>query len=275
MKRALVLLFAVLMFGGVAHTQNLLTGKKIYGANCKAVVEIEVNGNFSGAGFIVSADGIIMTANHVVTTRESRFRQYANNIRVLVEGHATPFDATPLIGQISDEQVNYDSALIKITASQLPTVKLGSWSEADIGDHLTILPSWPGMGCIALEAVVAKTAPVQTVLGSKPVNTIVFQSPVRNGFSGSPVFSPKGNVIAIVDTKVFGISVSLDELRKKWLSTRGATTGIEIHAYVGGVDIATSFLEMINNLDQNLISGLGTGVAIDYAKQLQAQTNKK
>jgi len=33
--------------------------------------------------------------------------------------------------------------------------------------------------------------------------------------------------------------------------------------------------ELINVLDQNLISGLGTAVAIDHAKQLQGQANKK
>src|ERR1700693_5466475 len=174
MKIALLLLFGLLIFAGAANAQKLLTGKEIYGANCKAVVEIGVNGNFSGAGFIVSADGIIMTANHVVTTRESNYRQYANHIQVLIDGNAAPFDATPLIGQISDDQVNYNSALIKIkTPSALPHVTLGTWKEADISDRLTILPSWPGIGCIALEAVVAKAASVQTVLGPKPVETIL------------------------------------------------------------------------------------------------------
>ena len=270
MSIAVVLLFGLLMFAGVADAQKLLTGKEIYGANCKAVVQIKVNGNFTGVGFIISADGLIMTANHVITTRDSGFRQYAAQIQVVVDGHGTPFNAVPLIAQISDDQVNYDSAFIKITASQLPTVKLGSWSEVDISDRLTILPSWPGIGCIALEGVVAKAAAVQTELGPKPVNTILFQSPVRNGFSGSPIFSAKGNVVGIVDTKVFGISVSLDDLRKKWLASQGHG-GVAIM----GVDMAGSFLELINNLDQNLISGLGSGIAIDHAKQLQAQASKK
>jgi S1-C subfamily serine protease len=114
MKIAPILLLGLAMSTGIAKAQNVLTGKEIYRTNCKAVVEIGVGGNFSGAGFIISADGIIMTANHVVATRESNFRQYANPIQVIVDGHATPFDATPLIAQISDDQVNYDSALIKI-----------------------------------------------------------------------------------------------------------------------------------------------------------------
>jgi S1-C subfamily serine protease len=246
MRIELVLLFGLFVLAGVADAQKLLTGKEIYGANCKAIVQISVNGNFSGVGFIVSADGIIMTANHVVTTRESGFRQYAKNIQVTVDGVAAPLNATALAAQVSDDQVNYDSALIKIASpSQLLHVVLGSWKETDIIDRLTIIPSRPGIGCIALEAVVAKAASVQTVLGPKPVDTIVFQSPVRNGFSGSPIFSSKGNVVAIVDTKVFGISVSLDDLRKKWLASKGQAS-----VSIAGIDIAGSFLELINNLDQ-------------------------
>ena len=272
MKLALIMLIGLLVLAGVTNAQKVLTGKEIYGANCKAVVQIGINDVFSGTGFIISADGIIMTANHVVTTRDSNFRQYANGLQVMVAGHAASFNATPVIAQISDDQVNYDSALIKIVApSPLPYVTLGNWKEADISDRLTILPSWPGWGCIALEGVVVKMATVPTPLGPKPVDTIMFQSPVRNGFSGSPIFSAKGNVVAIVDTKVFGITVSLDELRKQWVAFRSQGAAVSI----GGIDLTGSFLDLINNLDQGLISGLGSGIAIDYAKQLQAQANKK
>jgi serine protease Do len=270
MKITLVLLFGLLIFAGVADAQKLPTGKEIYGTNCKAVVQIQADGGF-GNGFIVSADGIIMTANHVVTTRESRFRQYAKEIDVAVDGHAVPYKATPLIAEISDDQVNYDSSLIKITvASQLPHVTLGKWNEVDVGERLTIIPSWPGIGCIALEGIIAKTAPVQTILGPKPVNTILFQSPVRNGFSGSPIFSSKGNVVGIVDTKVFGISQALDAVRQQLAVSSAQSTVI-----IQGISFAPTMTELINVLDQNLISGLGTGVAVDHAKQLQAQANKK
>lgn len=267
MKITLALLFGLFMFAGIADTEKLLTGKEIYGVNCDAVVQILADGTFSN-GFIVSADGIIMTANHVVATKESGSRRYAKDIKVSVYGHATPFNATPLIAQISDDQVNYDSALIKISvASQLPHVTLGNWKEVDIGDRVTLLPSLPGIGCAALEGVVAKAAAVQTPLGHKPVSTIFFQSSVRNDFSGSPIFSAKGNVIAIVDTKAFGISIALNNLRNRWTGTQ---SGIRTTSRGGGLDIGSSFLELINNLDQNLISGLGSGVAIDHAKDLQA-----
>jgi hypothetical protein len=76
-------------------------------------------------------------------------------------------------------------------------------------------------------------------------------------------------VVGIVDTKVFGISPALDVLRQQWTSTSS-----QVSVQIGGVDIGGSFIQVINNLDQNLISGLGSGVSIEYAKK-QQETAKK
>jgi S1-C subfamily serine protease len=247
----------------VANAQNVLTGKEIYRTDCKAVVQIHTEDGF-GVGFIVSSDGAIMTANHVVTTRESNFRKFAKTIDVTVPGHAQAYQAQPPSEAPSSDGVNYDSAIIKIVASNLPHLSLGSWDEVEVGDPLTILPSFPGMGCLLLEGIVSAKSPFKTAFGPKPVNTILFQTPIRNGFSGSPIFSARGHVIGIQDTKVFGISPGLDELRTKWAASRSQGT-----VRIMGVDIAGNFLEMTNNLDQNLISGLGSGVDIGYAKDQQ------
>jgi len=263
MKRAWALIFSLLVFSVSANAQNVLTRKEIYRSNCKAIVQISVNGNFSGVGFIVSDDGVVITANHVVASRESDFRKYADNITVLVEGNPTPYPATPVSAQISDDQVSYDSAIMKIEASKLPHVNLGTLDEISVSDTVTIIPSWPNIGCIMLEGIVANKTNGR-ILGPKPVSIVLFQAPIRNGFSGSPIFSSKGHVIGIEDTKVFGIAPALDVLRTKW-----ASTSSQGRILMFGIDVPASFVELINNLDQNLVSGLGSGVAIDYAKKQQ------
>lgn len=263
MKRALVFVITFWFLSLSANAQNALTGKEIYRVNCKAVVQIRA-GDELGVGFIVSADGLIMTANHVVTTRESQLKEYASRIDVVVAGKAQTYQAQPLTETPSADGINYDSAVIKIKASNLPHLTLGSWDEVEVGDSLTILPVFPGIGCLLLQGTVSAKASFQTYFGPKPVNTILFQTPIRNGFSGSPIFSPKGHVIGIQDTKVFGISPGLGELRAKWIASRSHGA-----VQIMGVDIAGNFLEMINNLDQNLISGLGSGVDISYAKKQQ------
>ena len=257
-----VLSFACLI--SATYCQTHLTGKDIYRTNCGAIVQIFA-GNELGVGFITSADGQIMTANHVVATPQSGFRQYAEQIQVKVAGRSVSVVAKPINEAPSQDQINYDSAVIKITATGLPHVTLGDWKGVDIGDTVTILPTFPGFGCMLLQGTVAGKGPLTTVLGPRPVNTIIFQAPIRNGFSGSPIFGKDGRVIGIEDTKVFGISPALGALRDQWQST---TQNGQIRMF--GIDIAGSFLQTINNLDQNLISGLGSGVAIEYAKDLAA-----
>lgn len=268
MKSALALFLATCLSLS-AKAENTLTGKEIYRINCKAVVQIK-SGNEFGVGFIVSPDGIIMTANHVVATRESQFRQYARDIEVLASGKTKPYKASPLASSPSDDSVNFDSAVVKIEASNLPHLALGGWGEVQVGDSLVVLPSFPGIGCLMLEGSVSAKAAWNTGFGPKAVNTILFQAPIRNGFSGAPILSKKGHVIGIEDTKVFGISPALAGLRTQWAPGEG-------HAdlQLGGVSLDRSLTEIINNLDQNLISGLGSGVAIDYAKEQQQADKPK
>ncbi len=257
------LLFAICSLTFTACAQKKMTSREIYEANRGAIVEIGIGDRFSGNGFIVSSDGIILTANHVVATPESRLRQYAANLSVGINGKIYP--AKPVSDTISDDMANFDFAFLKVDAVGLPHVSLGSWGEVEPGDTVTIFPSWPQMGFILLEGTVSNRATYQTPLGSKPIETILFQAPIRKGFSGSPIFSSRGDVIGIVDTLVFGISPALGDLRNKWAGTKSAGAQMSFM----GIDLAGSFTEIINNLDQNLISGLGSGIAIDYAKMEQ------
>jgi S1-C subfamily serine protease len=266
-KKVLLLVAISFSFVRYTHAQKSLTSREIFEANRSAIVQIGQGHMFSGNGFLVSSDGVILTANHVVTIPESQRKQYATNLVVIVNGK--PYPAKPIETTVSDSMANFDFAFLKIEASNLPHLTLGSWDEAEVGDTITIIPSWPGMGALLLEGTVSSRADQPTFLGPKPVRTMIFQAPIRKGFSGSPIFSKQGHVIGIVDTLVFGISPALDELRTKWIASR-----TRFDTTFGGVDVAGSFLELMNNLDQNLISGLGSGVDIGYAKEQQTTKGK-
>lgn len=260
MKRPL-LVFAICFFSLVAHSQRTLTPKEIYGVNCRAVVQIYVNESFSGVGFVISSDGRIVTANHVIATRESQFKTYATDIKVLISGQEKPLTAVPE-SELTTDQTNYDAATIKVSGKDMPHVELGKWEDVQIGDDVIVTPSLPGYGCLLLQGQISTKGSPITPLGPKPVNTIIFQIPIRNGFSGSPILNSKGEVVGIEDTKVFGISPALGTLRDQWQQTK---SGGNVRVF--GVDVAASFIDIINNLDQNLISGLGSGVSIEYAKK--------
>jgi S1-C subfamily serine protease len=144
MKIAVILIFFVALAFN-AEAQKPLSKRDIFQINCKTVVQIYINGNFSGAGFITDADGLIATANHVISTPQSGFKEYAQNISVLVDGNPSPYATAPAADVTPDDRVNYDSAFLKIEAAHLPHVILGTWDEINITDPLLIVPSWPGM----------------------------------------------------------------------------------------------------------------------------------
>lgn len=261
----------ILGIGAISYGQNIANGKDIYRANCGAVVLISAGtqsgfapGNEFGVGFITSENGRIITANHVITTRESGYRQYAAHVTVFVPGKPSPYSAQTINTAPSEDQTNHDAAVVKIDATKLPHVTLGDWNKTEVGDQVTILSTFPGFGCLLLKGgVVAKSSP------PNPVDTILFQIPIRNGFSGSPIFDKDGKVIGIEDTKVFGISPALGQLRNQWNATQQGG-----HVRILGIDMAGSFIQVIDNLDQNLISGLGSGVSVNYAEQVKSKTGQ-
>jgi S1-C subfamily serine protease len=243
-----------------------LTGKQIFQLYRGAVVQVWMDNHFRGTGFLISADGLVVTANHVVSTRDSRFRELETNIKVFVDGKPSAYPAV-VVPRDVQSRTNYDSAVLKIEGHGFQHLSIGNWNNVDVEDQIFIIPHPPDIGTMLLTGIVSGKGPRQTDFGPLPVNMILFQCPVRNGFSGAPIFISSGSVIGIVDTKVFGIAPALDELRTKWMETRA---NIEL----GGVDIRSSFIELINNLDQNLISGLGSGVDISYARD-EEQSEKK
>ena len=93
------------------------------------------------------------------------------------------------------------------------------------------------------------------------VDVIYFQGPSVKGLSGSPIISrDTGHVIAILTSKLTGISASLDSDRTGL--RKAGTTGL----YVDGIHEETSITTLIDTLDYQLANGLGAGTGIEDAK---------
>lgn len=256
-----------LFFSSISYGQTAVSPSQIFHAHRLAVVQIFRPDGVYGVGFIVSADGLVVTANHVATTRESNFTNFAQGIKVEVAdaaGRINLYPATP-VAQDSENRVNYDTVLLKIQAHGLPYVRMGTLNEVSIGDRVTIIPFIPQWHRMMITGIVSKKESVKYAdLGPRPVKVVLFQAPVRSGFSGSPIFSSSGYVVGIVNTKVFGISEALEAAQNN--IANGSKMGTVI---ITGVNPLAVESELIRNLDEDLISGLGSGVAIDYAKEAQ------
>ncbi|WP_332813895.1 Do family serine endopeptidase [Ramlibacter sp.] len=141
--------------------------------------EVPVRG--AGSGFIVDPSGLILTNAHVV--------EGADEVTVKLTDRRE-FKAK-VLG--SDEKT--DVALIKIDASDLPTVKLGSTKNLDVGDWVLAIGSPFGFeNTVTAGVVSAKSRSLPDGSGVAFIQTDVAINP---GNSGGPLFNSRGEVVGI------------------------------------------------------------------------------
>jgi serine protease Do len=135
----------------------------------------------AGSGFIVSADGYILTNTHVVGN--------ADEVTVrLTDRREFP---AKVIG--ADERT--DVAVIKINATNLPTVKLGDPAKVKPGQWVLAIGSPFGFDNSATAGIVSATA--RSLPSDNYVPFIQTDVAVNPGNSGGPLFNLAGEVIGI------------------------------------------------------------------------------
>ena len=134
-----------------------------------------------GSGFIISPDGYILTNAHVVESAD----------RVTVRLTDRREFRAKVIGK--DRQT--DVALIKIDAKDLPTVKLGSSRDANVGEWVVAIGSPFGFDNSVTAGIVS--AKGRSLPDSSYVPFIQTDVAVNPGNSGGPLFNLSGEVIGI------------------------------------------------------------------------------
>jgi S1-C subfamily serine protease len=131
---ASVVLFVAYSIQGFG--QNVpITQKETCANFSDAIVKIDAGGQSIGSGFIVSPDGYILTANHVVRSDDGT---YYSAIFVTLAGNKIE-PATPVLPQ-SPELIGEDYTLLKISVQYpLPFLQLGSTDEVETGGNATII----------------------------------------------------------------------------------------------------------------------------------------
>lgn len=135
-----------------------------------------------GSGFIISADGVIVTNNHVVAG--------ASEIVVFLND-GTRLPAT-LVG--SDDKA--DLAVLRVEAAKpLPFVEFGDSDAADVGDWVMAIGNPFGLGgTVTLGIVSARNRDIQ----SGPYDDFIqTDASINQGNSGGPLFDMDGKVIGI------------------------------------------------------------------------------
>ena len=142
-----------------------------------------------GSGFIVSADGYVVTNNHVVTP-EGQGSVVESITVTLPDGNEYP---AKLIGKDAAS----DLAVLKITAGKpLPFVKFGDSSAARVGDWVIAIGNPFGLGGTVTAGIISA---VYRNIGSGGAYDRYLQTDasINQGNSGGPMFDMKGQVIGI------------------------------------------------------------------------------
>ncbi len=134
-----------------------------------------------GSGFIVSADGIILTNAHVVDG--------ATNVTVKLT------DKREFTAKVVGVDKPSDVAVLKIDAKNLPIVKLDPADDVKVGEWVVAIGSPYGFENSATSGIVS--AKSRALPGDSYVPFIQTDVAVNPGNSGGPLFNMKGEVVGI------------------------------------------------------------------------------
>jgi Do/DeqQ family serine protease len=142
-----------------------------------------------GSGFIVSADGHILTNAHVVDGADE----------VLVK----LTDKREFKAKVLGTDKRTDVALIKIEASNLPVAKLGDSSKLKVGEWVVAIGSPFGFENTVTAGIVSAMG--RSLAHENYVPFIQTDVAINPGNSGGPLFNMKGEVIGI-NSQIFSRS---------------------------------------------------------------------
>ncbi|HEX3060001.1 MAG TPA: Do family serine endopeptidase, partial [Usitatibacter sp.] len=177
-----------------------------------------------GSGFIVSADGFIVTNAHVV--------ENADEINVRLN------DKREYKAKVIGVDTRSDVAVIKIDATGLPTVKIGDMTKVRVGEWVVAIGSPFGFANTVTAGIVSAKSR-ENLSGDPNLDAVPFiqtDVAVNPGNSGGPLLNMRGEVIGI-NSQIFsrtgsfaGISFAIpidyafnvaDQLMKTGHVTRG------------------------------------------------------
>ena len=150
------------------------------GGSGRGLIE-EIPARGAGSGFIVSNDGYILTNAHVV--------RGADEVAVKL------IDKRTFSAKVIGADSRTDVAVIKITANNLPAVKLGDPARLRVGEAVAAIGSPFGFENSVTAGIVS--AKGRSLPSESYVPYIQTDVPINPGNSGGPLFNMKGEVVGI------------------------------------------------------------------------------
>ncbi|WP_353217413.1 Do family serine endopeptidase [Sandarakinorhabdus sp.] len=198
-----------------------------------------------GSGFIIAADGYIVTNNHVISAGQGR-DQPVESITVTLS------DRREYKARVVGRDPLTDLAVLKIEATGLPYVQFGNSEQIRVGEWAIAIGNPFGLGGTVTAGIVSA---LHRDIGSGQYDRYIqTDASINQGNSGGPLFDLNGNVIGI-NTAIFsptGGNVGLGfaipaELAKPVVEQLKASGGVK-RGYMGVA---------IQRLSPDIADGLG------------------
>ena len=134
-----------------------------------------------GSGFLISADGLIVTNAHVIAEADTISVKFSNS----------ETQKAKLIGLDKSS----DLAVLKVEGSDLPHIEFGDSNAIRIGDSVLAIGSPFGLTGTATSGIIS--AKGRDLKMGRYDNFLQIDAPINSGNSGGPILNMVGKVVAV------------------------------------------------------------------------------
>ncbi len=209
-------------------------GPTVVGINTKVRTQNFFFGNYqesegSGSGIILTADGYVVTNNHVI--------EGATSVSVVLN------DGKTYEAKVTGADASTDLAVLKIDASGLPHATLGNSSELQVGELAVAIGNPLGnelAGTVTVGYISALNRSI--TVDDKKFNLIQTDAAINPGNSGGALVNCYGEIVGINSAKMsasgvegIGFAIPIDEAKPiiEDLKTSGYVTGRPVIGIAG------------------------------------------
>ncbi|TVR11163.1 MAG: PDZ domain-containing protein [Phormidium sp. GEM2.Bin31] len=195
----------------------------------------------TGSGFILAADGQILTNAHVVEGAD------------LVE--VTLRDGRKFDGQVMGRDALTDVAVVKIEAVGLPTATLGSSDNLVAGQWAIAIGNPLGLDNTVTVGIISATgrSSAQVGISDKRVRFVQTDAAINPGNSGGPLLNDRGEVIGVntairANAQGLGFAIPIETAQR--IAEQLFATGKAQHPFLG-VEMLDLTAEILAEIERN------------------------
>jgi S1-C subfamily serine protease len=193
----------------------------------------------TGSGFIISADGQVITNAHVIAG--------ADNVTVVLR------DGRRFPGRVIGTDPLSDVAVVDINANNLPTLRLGNSDQLLPGQLAIAIGNPFGLSNTVTQGIISATERLTSEIGipDRRINFIQTDAAINPGNSGGPLLNSAGEVVG-VNTAIIqgaqGIGFAIPINTVRTVSEQLVSTGQVVYPYIG-VQMATLTPELRSQIN--------------------------